>query len=89
VRLSTKGRADLADLRAYAGALQASFVAYIVGMTFLNGQYAEMLWHFVGLTVALDRVCTAALGEARAPAAACPPPHLVPASAMASNWRPA
>lgn len=61
VRRSVRGIPELADLQSYAVALQTSFIAYIVGMTFLNGQYLEMFWHFVGLTVALDQITAAAL----------------------------
>lgn len=61
VRRTAGGRSDLADLHSYAIALQTSFIAYIVGMTFLDGQYLEMFWHFVGLTVALERITAAAL----------------------------
>jgi probable O-glycosylation ligase (exosortase A-associated) len=56
VRVGSKKRKDLRDLELYAIALQTSFVAYCVGMSFLNGQYVEMFWHYVGLTVALERV---------------------------------
>jgi probable O-glycosylation ligase (exosortase A-associated) len=55
IRRSARGDPDLNDFRAYAGGMQATLVSYAVGMTFLNGQYSEMLWHMIGLTVALDR----------------------------------
>ena len=73
VRRAVRGRPDLGDLQSYGIALQTSFIAYIVGMTFLNGQYLEMFWHFVGLSVALDRICAAEMmpvtDEVEAPAA--------------------
>jgi putative inorganic carbon (HCO3(-)) transporter len=37
----------------YAVALQVAFVAAAVGGSFLPWQYVEMLWHFIGLTMAL------------------------------------
>jgi probable O-glycosylation ligase (exosortase A-associated) len=48
-----RGTPGPSDVPIYADALRISFVAYIVGMTFLNGQYSEMFWHFVGLSGAL------------------------------------
>jgi probable O-glycosylation ligase (exosortase A-associated) len=54
IRRSARGDPDLKDFRAYAGAMQGTLVAYAVGVTFLNGQYHEMFWHMLGMTVALD-----------------------------------
>lgn len=68
VRLETRGKPDLRDLQAYAIALQTSFIAYIVGMTFLSGQYLEMFWHFIGLSVALQRISEAAMLPVTEPA---------------------
>ena len=56
VRRRTKGVPEMKDARTYAAAMQMSLVAYIVGNTFLSGQYNEMFWHFIGLCVALDRI---------------------------------
>jgi probable O-glycosylation ligase (exosortase A-associated) len=53
-----------ADLESYAIGLQTSFIAYIVGMSFLNGQYNEMFWHLIGLTVALERIAADVVREA-------------------------
>lgn len=74
VRRAVRGRPDLADLQSYAIALQTSFIAYVVGMTFLNGQYMEMFWHFVGLSVALERICAAELATAKVEADVLPEP---------------
>jgi probable O-glycosylation ligase (exosortase A-associated) len=65
VRRSARDPA-LKDFRAYAGAMQATLVVYVVGVTFLNGQYNEMFWHFIGLTVALDGAYASALQPATA-----------------------
>ena len=43
-------------VNAMARALQGSLVAFVVGGSFLNGQYSELLWHLFCLTIALDGV---------------------------------
>jgi probable O-glycosylation ligase (exosortase A-associated) len=63
-RRLTKGRHDLKNIRVYATTMQMSLVAYVVGVTFLSGQYNEMFWHFIGLSVALDRITAKALATA-------------------------
>lgn len=45
-----------AEYYSYAVALQAAFAACLVGGTFLPFQYNEMLWHFVGLSMALRAI---------------------------------
>jgi len=59
-RMRARGRAlppaEAAAMRTYATALQTSFIVYCVGVTFLNGQYNEMYWHFVGLSIALEAI---------------------------------
>jgi len=45
-----------ANMAAYATAMQSSLIVYIVGGTFLSAQYSEMYWHFIGLTIALERI---------------------------------
>jgi probable O-glycosylation ligase (exosortase A-associated) len=60
-------RSDHPEIRAiqpFALALQCSFVVMIVGGTFLHMQYAEMLWHYFALSMALQRIAA----EATAPA---------------------
>jgi O-antigen ligase len=44
------------DFYSFAVALQTGFGALIVGGTFLAFQYTEILWHFVGLSMALRAV---------------------------------
>jgi O-antigen ligase len=56
IRRRTKDVPAMKDARIYAAGMQMSMVAYIVGDTFLAGQYNEMFWHFIGLCVALDRI---------------------------------
>jgi probable O-glycosylation ligase (exosortase A-associated) len=55
VRAAAK-RAQKDELFAFAAALQAALVAVVVGGTFLSFHYVEMLWHFLGLSFALERV---------------------------------
>jgi probable O-glycosylation ligase (exosortase A-associated) len=55
------------DLRAYAGAFQAMYVVFVVGTTFLNGQYTETFWHLLGLTIALDGLTAPVVAAASAP----------------------
>ena len=52
---------QVAELKKYAFALEASLVVFIVGGTFLPSQYAENLWHIIGLSIALDTMARAAL----------------------------
>jgi probable O-glycosylation ligase (exosortase A-associated) len=55
-----------ATIGSYAIALESSLIAFIVGGSFVSFHYCEMLWHFFGLTIALERV---AVTEAEAAAA--------------------
>lgn len=54
-----------AELGAYAVALETGMVAFIVGGSFVSFQYSEMLWHYFGLTMALERVAARAAVEER------------------------
>jgi len=45
----------------YATAIEAALVAFVVGGSFVIFQYCEMLWHFVGLTMALEVIALAAV----------------------------
>jgi O-antigen ligase len=42
----------------YAAALEASLVTFLVGSLFLSFHSSEMFWHYVGLTIALERIVT-------------------------------
>lgn len=46
----------LLDLGESAVALQTSLIAFLVGGSFVIFQYNEMLWHMIGLTIALERL---------------------------------
>lgn len=54
------------ELGAYAIALEAGMVAFIVGGSFVSFQYSEMLWHYFGLTMALEHVAVRAAAEEKA-----------------------
>jgi probable O-glycosylation ligase (exosortase A-associated) len=57
------------QLREFANALEISLVAIAVGGTFVIFQYTELLWHVLGLSIALQRLATRAV---EAPAVAPP-----------------
>jgi probable O-glycosylation ligase (exosortase A-associated) len=71
------------DFYFFAVAVQTGFAALIVGATFLPFQYTEILWHFVGLSMALRAV-------AMETAAAAVPSQDSPYSAqISSGFQPA
>ena len=43
----------------YAIGMESSLVAFAVGGAFVSYHYNEMLWHFFGLTIVLERVAVA------------------------------
>lgn len=40
----------------YGVGIQSAFLSTCVGITFLSWQYYEMLWHFIGLSMALNNI---------------------------------
>jgi probable O-glycosylation ligase (exosortase A-associated) len=72
---------NLVELSQYATAVEISFFAFAVGGSFLAFQYNEMLWHFIGLSMALERI--AATCEASVPAAV---PDGAVMSRAAATW---
>jgi putative inorganic carbon (HCO3(-)) transporter len=44
------------ELAQGAAALEASLVAFMVSGSFLPGQYGEMYWHFIGITIVLQQL---------------------------------
>jgi O-antigen ligase len=56
----TTGQGEIA---AYGAALEAAFVVYFVGGTFLPHQYNEMAWHWVALSLVLLNVARRAAEE--------------------------
>jgi putative inorganic carbon (HCO3(-)) transporter len=71
------------DYFTYAVALQAALTACLIGGTFLPFQYVEILWHFVGLSMALRSVALAEIA-ARSPVNANPY-----AAQISTGFRPA
>lgn len=51
-----KADPDMADLLPYATAIEMGLVVFAVGGAFVIFQYTEMLWHFLGLSIALGRI---------------------------------
>ena len=54
------------DMGPYAVALESSLVAFIIGGSFVSFHYSEMLWHYFGLTIALERVAAHEMAAERA-----------------------
>lgn len=46
------------ELGHYGHSLSTSLVVFAAGGTFLPAQYNEMLWHFIGMTIALHAIAT-------------------------------
>jgi O-antigen ligase len=81
-RRASKLGDQYADLSRFAFALEAALIAFIIGGSFLPFQYTEMLWHFFGLTIALDLIARTALASSVAVMEA-QPGGLAPAFASA------
>jgi probable O-glycosylation ligase (exosortase A-associated) len=46
------------ELAFYGQALSTSLIVFAAGGSFLPAQYNEMLWHFIGMTIALHAIAT-------------------------------
>ena len=84
-RMSKRG--EISDaLGRYAIGLEAALIAFAVGGAFVSYQYIEMLWHYFGLTMALEQVAFAQAAERKrqseAPLTSSPP---VPTAASAEE----
>ena len=64
VRQQARHNPSLSTLDQAAVALQNSLCALLVGSLFLSFAYKEIVWHFIGLTIAVERI---ALQAATAP----------------------
>jgi probable O-glycosylation ligase (exosortase A-associated) len=80
-RRAAKLGPEHANLRQFAFALESGLIVFAVGGTFLPYQYTEMLWHWFGLTIALDGLARAALASSMVSAQS-------PSSAVASGAAP-
>ena len=54
---------DGRDLLYYSLALECSLVAFMVGGSFVSFQYNEMIWHVLGITMALDGIVKGRLAQ--------------------------
>jgi len=59
VRRMARDHVELRVLGDYAAALETSFAAFAVAGSFIIFQYVEMLWHFVGFSIALLAIAQA------------------------------
>jgi probable O-glycosylation ligase (exosortase A-associated) len=64
-RRLAKHRPEFADLGIYASAIEAALLAFCVGGTFVALQYAEMLFHLVGISLAMNRIVKGRLAASR------------------------
>ena len=51
-----KKHAELKDLAAFAGGIEAALVAFAVGGSFVIMQYTELLWHLLALSIVVGRL---------------------------------
>jgi hypothetical protein len=72
---------ELEGLAKYARAMEGTLVVFAVGGTFVIFQYTELLWHTLGLSIAVDRLARERVAALEAAAV----PALAPASAMAGR----
>jgi probable O-glycosylation ligase (exosortase A-associated) len=54
---------DSPHLARYSLALECALAAFVVGGSFVIFQYAELLWHVLGLTMALEAIVRARIAE--------------------------
>ena len=55
-RIRCKNNPELRSLLIFSNSLETSLITAIVGITFLDYQYSEILWHFFALTVACNQI---------------------------------
>jgi probable O-glycosylation ligase (exosortase A-associated) len=54
---------ELVELGRYAAGLNAAFVTYIVGATFVSLTYLDLLWHMITMAFVLSRIARAEVAE--------------------------
>ena len=67
-KMAKRGEAT-ASLGRYAIGMESSLVAFAVGGAFVSYHYNEMLWHFFGLSMALEHVAVTQAATVAAPVA--------------------
>jgi probable O-glycosylation ligase (exosortase A-associated) len=80
VRRMARGNQVTESLGRYAIGMEAALVAFAVGGAFVSYHYNEMLWHFFGLSMALEQVALRQAAERRQARVQAPPPPRLPAS---------
>ena len=63
------------SLGRYAIGMESALVAFAVGGSFVSYQHNEMLWHFFGLTMALEQVAVSQVAERKRVEAQSAPPN--------------
>jgi probable O-glycosylation ligase (exosortase A-associated) len=58
IRKLAQDRSALWELGQSAFALETSLMVFLMGGSFVIFQYNEMLWHYIGLTIALEEIAT-------------------------------
>jgi probable O-glycosylation ligase (exosortase A-associated) len=65
-RLAARG-AISPELREFAVGIETALAAFAVGSAFVIFQYVEMLWHYIGLSIALHRIMARETAERAEP----------------------
>ena len=66
-------RNNLTDIATFATHMQTSVLVFMLGGTFLSAQYLELMWHMVGLTIALENIHARTMADLAAGAQAVVP----------------
>jgi len=77
---------SMKEVGIYATQMQSTLLVFITGSTFLSSQYSEMIWHMVGLTIALERIQREA-ATAPVPVAIAEPPRPMQAAGRTAFTR--
>lgn len=85
-RRAVKLGAGPPELARFAFAIEASLIAFMLGGSFVPFQYNEMLWHTIGLSIALNWLASEALATAPAVAVVAAPAAPVASVAGAALW---
>jgi probable O-glycosylation ligase (exosortase A-associated) len=80
VRRMARAKQVSDSLGRYAIGLEAALVAFAVGGAFVSYHYNEMLWHFFGLTMALEQVAVSQAAERQQPPVQSTPRTPLPAA---------
>lgn len=84
-RRLARRRPDLANLAAYATAIEAGLVVFAIGGSFVPFQYFEILWHFLALSIVVGRIVKMRVTQTVEAPAAVPVGGMKPSLATA-GW---